>query len=664
MSPLSFRQATPADWPAVQALLVLNGLPLDGAREHLATFLIADSGGEIVACAGIEPRGDVALLRSVAVAPGLQGHGIGRGMVSRVLHGARRRHFRAVALLTTTAPAFFRRFGFERADRASAPQALQRSAEFQGACPASADFMVLTFEPARTAALEGLPVAVLGAGPVGLAAAAKLIDRGIPFFVLEAAPTVGANFLDHGHVRLFSPWRHDIDPTVAKLLAPTGWQAPDPEGHPLAGEVVARVLEPFAQLPQVAPNLHLNTRVVAVTREGFDKVRSAGRADTPFVIRAVRDGQTLELKARAVIDATGTWNQPNPIGAHGLPAIGEPERAGRIFYGIPDVLGTLRRRYAGRRTLVVGAGHSAANALLALADLAREVPGTHLVWAVRSASPARVFGGGDADALPARGALGTALRQLHDSGALAFHAGLRITRLEDVDGRLRVHGVDAEGRDRCIDGIDEIVCATGQRPDLGLTRELRVKLDPGLESTEALGPLIDPNVHSCGTVRPHGHRELGHPEPGLYTVGVKSYGRAPTFLMATGFEQVRSVVAAIAGDLEAADRVELDLPETGVCSLGGAAAEGAAEAACCGAPAAAPAACAATGAGAGGCGASAPVTTAQTPAAAAGCRAPVAEPAMAGAGSGRGGASPADTPACGTAAHPEAAPARRQAACC
>jgi hypothetical protein len=155
---------------------------------------------------------------------------------------------------------------------------------------------------------------------------------------------------------------------------------------------------------------------------------------------------------------------------------------------------------------------------------------------------------------------------------------------------LAVEGHDPDGRPTTLRDIDEIVCATGQRPDLAMVGELRLKLDPWLESTEALGPLIDPNVHSCGTVRPHGHRELAHPEQGFYTLGVKSYGRAPTFLMATGFEQARSVVAAIAGDLQAADRVELDLPETGVCGTG--AADAAADgAACCGpAPAAAPAA--------------------------------------------------------------------------
>jgi hypothetical protein len=231
------------------------------------------------------------------------------------------------------------------------------------------------------------------------------------------------------------------------------------------------------------------------------------------------------------------------------------------------VLGHQRGRYAGKHTLVVGAGHSAANALLALADLAAMEPGTRPAWAVRSAMLTRVFGGGDADALPARGQLGSALKALCDSGRMAFISGLRITEIRRDGATLTVRGIDAEDQPIELTDIDQIVCATGQRPDLSPTSELRLRLDPWLESAEALGPLIDPNVHRCGTVRPHGHRELSHPEPGFYTLGVKSHGRAPTFLMATGFEQARSVVAAIASDLEAADRVELDLPETGVCGI-------------------------------------------------------------------------------------------------
>jgi N-acetylglutamate synthase-like GNAT family acetyltransferase len=576
---ISLRQAGASDWPAVEALLLANQLPTDGAQTHLSTYLLATSHDEVVGCAGAEVYGHVALLRSVAVAPGLHKQGIGRLLVERLLQEARSRDIATLYLLTVTAPEYFAQYGFKRIKIEDAPPALKASAEFQGACPACAALMALALR--ETPVADGaLPVAVLGAGPVGLAAVAQLAERGLAFVVLEAGASVGANLNDYGHVQLFSPWQFDVDPAMARLLAPSGWTAPPAAGLPRAGEIVERVLQPFAQLPEVAPFLELGARVLAVTREGFDKVKSAGRDQAAFLVRYEQHGQIHELRARAVVDATGTWNQPNPVGANGLPALGEAQARDRIFYGIPDALGALRERYEGKRTLVVGAGHSAANALLSLAELARQSPGTQLAWAVRSPALQRVFGGGDADALPARGALGASLRRLRESGALEFFGGLRINKIERVGQQLRITGLDARRQSLTVDGIDEIICATGQRPDLSLANELRVKLDPWLESTEALGPLIDPNLHSCGTVRPHGHRELAHAEPGFYTVGVKSYGRAPTFLMATGFEQARSVVAAIAGDLAAADRVELVLPETGVCSVT-AAAEGSA-AGCCG----------------------------------------------------------------------------------
>lgn len=661
---VALRQAGAADWPAIAALLQAHQLPLDGAQAHLHTFLLAVKGVEVIGVAGAEVHGDIALLRSVAVAPGLQAQGVGALLVGTLIDQARRRGIRRLYLLTTTAAAYFERHGFTAIPRADAPGALQASAEFQGACPAGAVLMAATLAEPSARAAETLPVAVIGAGPVGLAAAARLVQRGLEPLILEAGDSVGANLLDYGHVRLFSPWRYNVDAAMAALLAPTGWQAPPDEVLPLAGEVVERVLRPFAALPAIAPRLHLRTRITAISREGFDKVKTAGREQAPFVIHALRNGEPVTFRARAVIDASGTWGTPNPLGANGLPAAGEREHAARIAYGIPDVLGRERDRYAGRRTLVVGAGHSAANALLGLAELARSAPGTRLAWAVRTPVLQRVFGGGAADALPARGQLGSDLKALRDSGALEFVSGLRITALRreaDASGReadtLTVEGIDPQGRPVSVAGIDQIICATGQRPDLSLAAELRLKLDPWLESSEALGPLIDPNLHSCGTVRPHGHRELSHPEPGFYTIGVKSYGRAPTFLMATGFEQARSVVAALAGDIEAADRVELDLPETGVCSVGGSTTEGMGDAACCGTagpPAAAKAAAvapalAAAGCGSGGSGgscgvpakapASAP-TRAPAPAAAA---APAASPAASGC---CGGPAQADASAC------------------
>jgi hypothetical protein len=142
-------------------------------------------------------------------------------------------------------------------------------------------------------------------------------------------------------------------------------------------------------------------------------------------------------------------------------------------------------------------------------------------------------------------------------------SGFRVARLTETSDGILVAGEDA-----VLGPFDEIVATTGFRPDLSLLAELRLDLDPAVESPRSLAPLIDPNVHSCGSVPPHGEAELRHPEPGLYVTGMKSYGRAPTFLMLTGYEQVRSIACALTGDLEGARDVHLVLPETGVCSSG------------------------------------------------------------------------------------------------
>lgn len=428
------------------------------------------------------------------------------------------------------------------------------------------------------------PVAVIGAGPVGLAAASHLLQRGLPVVVLEAGDSVAAHLGSYRQVRLFSPWRYNIDRAARELLDATGWVAPDPEALPTAGELVDDYLAPLARTAALAPHIHFGARVVAVSRDGFDKARTAGREQADFVLQVRGAAGLRELRARAVIDASGTWSQPNPLGVHGLPVPGEAEARAHIVHGMPDVLGTDRHRYAGRKVLVVGAGHSAAGNLLALATLAEQEPGTRLAWAVRGKDLRKLFGGGEKDGLPARGELGARLRALVEQGRLELHLGFGIREVVAGPQGLSVFAVDASKA--AIEGIDEIIASTGARPDLGIARELRLRLDPWLESTDALAPLIDPNVHSCGTVRPHGHRELAHPEPGFYAIGAKSYGRAPNFLLATGYEQARSVVAALAGDLRAADDVQLELPETGVCSvdLAGPSSTGAG-AACCGGPA-------------------------------------------------------------------------------
>lgn len=410
-----------------------------------------------------------------------------------------------------------------------------------------------------------LPVAVIGAGPVGLAGAAHLLSRGERPIVLEAGSEPAANIRQWAHVRTFSAWRENVDSVAREMLEAADWQPPAWNVAPTGGEFIDRYLQPLADLPEIREHLRLGARVTGISRLGFDKMKSGDRDDAPFLLQVSRsDGSHESLIARAVIDASGTFASPNPLGAFGVPAEGESKAASHIFYGIPDVLDAQRGRYAGRRVLVVGAGHSAFNALLDLAKLQKAEPTTTLTWAIRSTPDGSMYGGGAGDALPLRGALGTAMKDLVASGKLRFVSGFPITALRQEDDAVYVRSFDGE-----IGPFDEIVCATGFRPDLSLTRELRVALDPTVEAPPALAPLIDPNVHSCGTVPPHGVDELSHPEPGFYMVGMKSYGRAPTFLMLTGYEQVRSVVAELVGDHEGAREVRLELPATGVCSTGG-----------------------------------------------------------------------------------------------
>ncbi|MFB2580632.1 FAD-dependent oxidoreductase [Herbiconiux sp. P15] len=423
----------------------------------------------------------------------------------------------------------------------------------------------LTMPPSR--ALEGLPVAIIGAGPVGLAAAAELLERGVEVVVLEQGDSAGAAVQQWGHTRLFSPWKYLVDDAAVRLLDAAGWEAPRAERAPYGRELVDDYLVPLAETAALKQRIRYGTTVTDVTRQGMDRTRSTKRGSTPFQLRTrAADGAVGDVLARAVIDTSGTYSSPNGLTSSGLAPAHAAEVAASISHALPDVLGAERSRFAGRHTLVVGAGHSAANTLLKLATLVREEPGTTITWAIRNSSPVRVYGS-SADELEGRGALGESTHELVRRGTVTLVDRFEIDDVKPAeDGGVEVIGRRA-GTPTSIEA-DIVVNATGFRPDLDMLREVRISLDEIVEAPRALAPLIDPNLHSCGTVDPHGVTELAHPEPDFYIAGMKSYGRAPTFLLLTGYEQVRSIADELAGNREAARRVQLVLPETGVCSTG------------------------------------------------------------------------------------------------
>ncbi|RCK61811.1 flavoprotein [Microbacterium sorbitolivorans] len=408
-----------------------------------------------------------------------------------------------------------------------------------------------------------LPVVVIGAGPQGLAAGAHLLERGLEPLILEQGDSAAASVAEWGHVRLFSPWSELTDPASRRLLEPTGWEAPA-SGYPTGAQWVEGYLAPLASA--LGSRVRYGARVVGVGRKGRDLSVDAGRAEQPFVVHVEHaDGREQRIEAKAVIDASGTWATPSPAGADGLAALGEraAARAGKLVYRIPSIEDAAS--LAGRHVVVVGNGHSAATAIGLVARIAKREPGTRISWVLRRGAVGNTFGGGMADELPERGALGQRAKQAVESGLVDLVTGFRTERILCEEDRVVLAAEDG----RKLAAADQVFVLTGFRPDLSFLSEVRLDLDVRLQAPSKVAVEVDPNLHSCGSVRATGAVDLAHPEPGFYIVGAKSYGRAPTFLALTGFEQVRSVVAAIAGDDAAANRVDLVLPDTGVCGGAG-----------------------------------------------------------------------------------------------
>ncbi|SCY34157.1 MULTISPECIES: NAD(P)-binding domain-containing protein [unclassified Lysinibacillus] len=408
-----------------------------------------------------------------------------------------------------------------------------------------------------------LPTVIIGGGPIGLAAASHLVEQNQYFIVLEAGSEIAHNIRTWGHVTLFSPWRYNINKAARALLIETDWQEPNLETLPTGHELIDLYLKPLAELAQIKPFIQLNTKVVGVSRQLNDKMKSKNRVKQSFKIYVEKGDDISIIEAKAVIDATGTWGNPNPANSTGVWLQTEKVLAENIEYGIPDIKMNTTR-YANKKIAVIGGGHSAINTLLSLVELQKENPLTKLVWIMRKNSVEEVYGGKEKDALKARGALGIRIQELVDTGKIEVVTPFYISMVKK-DGKINIVGT-LNDQQTVLTRFDELIVNAGNRPDFTINSELRLSIDTVTESVQALAPLIDPNVHSCGTVRAHGEEILRQPEKGFYIVGAKSYGRAPTFLMATGYEQVRSITAYLAGNEEASQRMELELPETGVCS--------------------------------------------------------------------------------------------------
>ena len=398
------------------------------------------------------------------------------------------------------------------------------------------------------AGAEGPDVAILGAGPVGLEAALAAADRGWPFTVYEAGSRPAAHVRRWGHVRLFSPWSMNASARMRTRLAAAGAGVPEGDDCPTGHELADRVLDPVAGLSDVASRLRLDTRVLAVGREGLLKHEAIGasrRAERAFrlLVRGP-DGRERTERADVVLDCTGTYGNPNALGDGGIPAPGERAAGNRIRRHLPDVRGE-PDHWEGREVLLVGAGHSAQTAARDLAALVGEGTGTRVHWGLRSQDPGwqRV----EDDPLPERDRLTARAQELAADPPAGFrvHRGVVVDRLARRNGGLRVKLRSRDGSTETLD-VDRVVSLTGYVGDHTLYRQLQVH-----ECYATSGPmglaaeLLESGSTDCLEQESRGAEVLENPEPEFFILGAKSYGRNNTFLMTTGWEQVDAVFGAL-----------------------------------------------------------------------------------------------------------------------
>ena len=392
-------------------------------------------------------------------------------------------------------------------------------------------------------------LAILGAGPIGLEAAAHALELGFDVHVFERGEP-GAHLMAWGHVRMFTPWRMNVGPATARLLAKHGVPVPSGDGCPTGLELAEQVVQRLAAVPELKGRVHAHSQVVQVTRHGARKGDLLGQPERtmhPFRL-LVRDagGRENLLHAHMVIDASGTFGTPNTAGTGGIPARGESYLAPQLSYHPDDVTGLRRDRHAGKTTIVIGAGASAMTTVAALARLSGDVPATRAIWITRRDTPVAAIA---SDPLPARAALdGEAARlQAGGSDAVRWVGGCEVEGFEynSATHRYRVNLATSTGQK--VEEGDQVIVNCGYGPDATLYRELQIhECYASLAPMKLAAALLGSGASDCTTVPAFGAEQLASPEPNFYIVGAKSHGRGSQFLMQTGYTQVADVLGALA----------------------------------------------------------------------------------------------------------------------
>lgn len=402
-------------------------------------------------------------------------------------------------------------------------------------------------------------IAIFGAGPLGLEAALYARFLGYEVAIYERG-RVAENVLRWGHVRLFSPFAMNRSPlALAALQAQDAQYAPPDDDQLLTGRQWAeQYLVPLSKTDLLVDHLHLQCTVLSVGRHDVlkgDAPGDAHRADSPFrILLADAEGHERIESADVVIDTSGVYGNHNCLGQGGIPAIGEIPSRSHIEYELPDVLGSDRERYAGRHTLLIGGGYSAAATVVSLAKLAEEDASTRVTWITRRELNENNTGPLPRitdDRLAERDALAEqANRCAGDTVDHVTHWPGTTVGAVTYDAATDCFQVELHGTHAGSHSFDRIIANVGYRPDDQIYQELQVHQCYASEGPMKLAAsLLGQTSADCLDQTAPDGQTLLNPEPNFYILGAKSYGRNSRFLFSIGLEQIRQLFAII-GDRE------------------------------------------------------------------------------------------------------------------
>ena len=356
---------------------------------------------------------------------------------------------------------------------------------------------------------------IIGAGPMGLALAARLMKKDIPFLVLEKGSSPGNNMRQWGHVPLFTNWAESVDPLSMELLEERGVSFHLPDSLPRGAEFAKEYL---GRIATIIPDHQIQCKAEVSSIQYNSSSKS-------FEVRYEDGGDHMMVRSTFLFDASGTWQSPTPLLPHQDSLLPTPET------NIPTTedIGTIAEE---SRVAVIGGGHSAMNSLLFLSER-KELK---LCWLIRAEQPR--FGKSKVGGKSAQ--LEKQIQSLISDGRVELITNFDTQSIEQSDGSFTILSQNGQR----VEGIHKIISNIGFSPDHGLVKNFELRLDDTYDCPFHLSDKINPALHSCDSVS-YGFQDTLATDLPYYLIGSKTFGKASNFLLSKGYSILDEMMESI-----------------------------------------------------------------------------------------------------------------------